>query len=55
MAATRTNMATSDKSKMATIDTNMAANMAELNVNNMASKMVAKNRDLHLLLLTTPF
>ncbi len=49
MAAIRTNMASkmavSDKSKMAAPDTKMAANMADNNVNKMASKMAAKNGD----------
>ena len=49
MAAIRSNMASkmaaSDKSKMAAVDTKMAANMADINVNKMASKMAAKNGD----------
>ena len=49
MAATRTNMASkmapSNKSKMAAVDTKMAANMADLYVNKMASKMAAENGD----------
>ena len=49
MAAVRTNMvskmATGGKSNMAAVDTKMAANMADINVNKMASKIATKNRD----------
>ena len=58
MAAIRTNMASkmaaSGISNMAAVDTKMAANMADIYVNKMASKMAAKNGDLtfnHSLLL----
>ena len=49
MDAIQTNMASKmvagGKSNMATVDTKMAANMANINVNKMASKMAAKNGD----------